>query len=172
MVIGYPAPNPDMNYYKNEYGGRLPIGSMKELRKEKRKRSLLYISRFMFLGGAFGLLVIGVLRFTAVDTPTVHEAILNLYYLFFGCLILLTQLHVHKVVDAFRFLNYYWGKSLFCFFLASLSFSNKMESFLRWILSLYFIACGACFCALSWIDSERDRWQAETDKKLIETAGY
>jgi hypothetical protein len=124
--MGYPA-NPEMNYYKNEYGGRLPIGSMKELNKEKSKRTLLYISRLMFLGGAFGLLAIGVLRLTAVDTTTVHEAILNLYYLFFGSLIILTQLQVHKVVDSFRFLNYYWGRSLFCFFLASLSFSNKLE---------------------------------------------
>ena len=87
------------HYYKNEFGGRLPIGSMKHYRKEKRKQTLLYVTKFMFIGGALGLVLIAFLRFTAVDTPTVHEAILNLYYLFFGVIMLLSQCNVHKVVD-------------------------------------------------------------------------
>jgi len=53
----------------------MPIGSMKNkkaLDKEKRKRSLLYVSKIMFFAGAVGLLVIAFLRFTAVTTPTVQ----------------------------------------------------------------------------------------------------
>jgi hypothetical protein len=53
----------------------------------------------MFFGGALGLIVIAILRFTAVNTPTILEALLNVYYLFFGALMILSQLNVHKVVD-------------------------------------------------------------------------
>lgn len=55
-------------YYKNEYGGRLPIGSMKMRKKQKSKKTLLYITKFMFTGGALGLIGIGILEFTAVNT--------------------------------------------------------------------------------------------------------
>jgi hypothetical protein len=41
----------------------------------------------MFLGGAVGLIIIAALRFTAVDTPSVHNAIMNFYYLFFGVVV-------------------------------------------------------------------------------------
>jgi hypothetical protein len=63
---------------------------MKHFRKEKRKQTLLYVTKFMFIGGALGLVLIAFLRFTAVDSPSVHEAILNLYYLFFGVIMLLS----------------------------------------------------------------------------------
>ena len=63
-AIGYPA-------YPNEYGGRLPIGSMKNRRTEKRKKSLLYITKFLFFGGALGLIVVAILRFTAVQEALV-----------------------------------------------------------------------------------------------------
>lgn len=86
VVIGYPSGQ----FYENEYGGKLPIGSMKERKKEKRKRNLLYITRMMFIMGAVGLLAIAVLRFTAVNTPSVQDAVLNLFYLFFGAIMILT----------------------------------------------------------------------------------
>lgn len=129
---------------------------MKHKKKEKRKRTLLYVTKFLFLGGAIGLIVIAILRFTAVNTPTIHSAIINLYHFFFGLIIILSQMNVHKVVDNFRFLNYYWGKCLFCFFLASMSFTNKTESFERWVLSIYFFACAACFLALCHYDKGKD----------------
>jgi hypothetical protein len=84
----------------------------------------MYVTKVMFFGGALGLIVVAALRFTTIGTQTVHQAILNFYYLFFGVVLVLTQLHFHRVVDLFRFLNYYWGKCVFCFFLASLAFSN------------------------------------------------
>lgn len=120
----------------------------------------------MFLGGAIGLIVIAILRFTAVNTPTIHDAIINLYHFFFGLIIILAQMNVHKVVDNFRFLNYYWGKCLFCFFLASMSFSNKTESFERWVLSIYFFACAACFLALCHYDKGKDAEQKMFDQQL------
>ena len=54
----------------------------------------MYVSKAMFLGGAVGLIVISALRFTTVSTASVKDAILNLYYLFFGVLIALTQFNL------------------------------------------------------------------------------
>ncbi len=53
----------------------------------------------MFFGGALGLVIVAALRFTVVLTESIHDAILNFYYLFFGIVLVLTQLNVHKVAD-------------------------------------------------------------------------
>jgi hypothetical protein len=42
----------------------------------------------MFIGGALGIIAIAFLRFTAVDTQTIQEALINLYYLFFGVIMI------------------------------------------------------------------------------------
>ena len=57
---------------------------------EKRKRTLLYVTRMMFIGGALGMIAISVLEFTTVTTPSIQDAILNLYYLFFGLIMICT----------------------------------------------------------------------------------
>ena len=74
---------------------------------------------------------------------------------------------MHKVVDKFRFLNYYWGKCVFCLFLGSLSFSNQ-EAFVQWIMTIYFVACAICFLILAFMDRGRDKEQWKIDQKIIE----
>ena len=82
---------------------------------------------------------------------------------------LCTSLNVHKVVDQFRFLNYYWGKALFCSLLAGISFcTNQVESFVRYIVSMYFLGCGLCLWVLAYYDRARDIKQGEIDKTIIE----
>lgn len=74
--------------------------------------------------------------------------------------------------DKFRFLNYYWGKCLYCLFLTSMSFSSSIEPFLQYILSIYFLVTAVCFLVLSFKDRERDLQQWEVDKKIIEQTVY
>eukprot|EP00347_Sterkiella_histriomuscorum_P012644 403367780 len=155
-------------YYKNTYGGTLPIGSMRLQKREKRKRRLQYVTKCLFFGGAVGLVVIAALRFTAVEGQSIHSAIMNCYYLFFGVITALTQLNVHKVADQFRFLNYYWGKGIFSLFLASISFSNKEEAFLQWIMTIYFFTTAALMFILAVIDKSRDLEQLQKDEKIIQ----
>ena len=68
--MGDPVKNAD-NYYGSVKGSRLPIGSKKLKKREQRRRRLLYASRFLFLGGAVGLIVLSALRFTSVNSSTV-----------------------------------------------------------------------------------------------------
>ena len=48
-----------------------------------------------------------------------------------------------------------------------MSFCDQEEDFVRWIVSLYSLACFGCFTALAFLDRERDRRQAEYDSQLI-----
>jgi len=48
-----------------------------------------------------------------------------------------------------------------------MSFCDKGENFIRWVVSLYSLSCSGCFVALSFIDRERDLAQAEFDERLI-----
>ena len=82
---------------------------------------------------------------------------MNMYYFFFGIVVILTQAGIDKVVDKFRFLNYYWGKGSFCLFLCSLAFANNQETFVKWILGLYFLICAVCFFVLTFIDKQQDK---------------
>ncbi|CDW89987.1 UNKNOWN [Stylonychia lemnae] len=161
-------PQEPVYFYKNTYGGTLPIGSMRLLKREKRKRRLQYLTKSLFFGGSIGLIIISALRFTAVQEQTVHEAIMDFYYLFFGVVVALSQLNVHKVADQFRFLNYYWGKGIFCMFLASISFSNKEEAFVQWIMTVYFFITAAMMFILALLDRTRDVEQGKIDWKIIE----
>ena len=38
---------------------------------------------------------------------------------------------------------------------------------MRWIVSLYSLACFGCFTALAFLDRERDLMQAEYDRQLV-----
>lgn len=51
-------------YYENKYGGTLPIGSRRLQKRAQRKKNLKYVSKFMFIGGAVGLVVISAIRFS------------------------------------------------------------------------------------------------------------
>ena len=118
------------------------------------------MTRLLFLGGALGLIVIAALRFTSVASQGMHQAIMNCYYIFFGVVVALTQLNVASVVNAFRFLNYYWGKGLFCLFLASISLANSQDAFIQWVLTIYFFICATLMFILTLVDKERDKEQA------------
>ena len=113
------------------------------------------------------MIAIAILKFTAVSTSSVHEAIIDCYYLFFGIVTVLSQLNFKRISDQFRFINYYWGKALFSLFLASLSFSGQTQSFTTYILSIYFMICALCFLALIFCDSKADKRQAKKDALVL-----
>ena len=81
---------------------------------------------------------------------------MNCYYLFFGVIVALMQLNVASVINSFRFLNYYWGKGLFCLFLASLAMSNSEDMFIQYVFTIYFLVCGSLMFILAVLDRERD----------------
>ena len=148
-------PNDPSRYYKSPHSS-LPIGSIRLQRREKRKRRLRYVTKSLFFGGSLGLIAITVVRFTTVDTQTVHETILNFYYFFFALVMTLSQLHVHIVVDKFRLLNYYWGKAIFSLFIGSLSCADSDEEFVQWLMASYFFVCALLMFILAYIDRAKD----------------
>lgn len=94
--------------------------------KMKRYKSTCErIGKLLFLTSAVLLISVSALRFTVVDMQSMHEAIMNFYFLFFGVVLALQQLGIRYIKRNFRFLNYHWGKSLFCMFIAFASLSNS-----------------------------------------------
>ena len=53
-----------------------------------------YMSKFLFIMGAVGMIGISSIRFTSVAVPSVHDVILDCYYLFLGFIIALSQLDI------------------------------------------------------------------------------
>ena len=65
----------------------------------------------------------------------------------------------------FRFLNYNWGKSLWSFFLCTVSYSTDEKAWIQYVMSVYFFICGVCFAILSVWFWQRDRDQSERDEE-------
>mmetsp|Transcript_5557 Transcript_5557/g.3927 ORF Transcript_5557/g.3927 Transcript_5557/m.3927 type:complete len:85 (+) Transcript_5557:324-578(+) len=84
----------------------------------------------MMLVGSLGLITISALRFTLVESETFHDVVLNIYYMIIGIVLALSQMNIKRIRKNFRLLNYYWGRGIFCFFLASISFSESVEVYL------------------------------------------
>jgi len=81
------------------------------------------------LVGALGMIVMSAIRFSLIKSQTVHEVILNGYYLFFGIVLVVAQLKLQWLTDNFRFLNYHWGRFVFMLFLASMTCTSTGEPF-------------------------------------------
>ena len=116
------------------------------------KRNLQMISSALFISGAVGMIIVGAIRFSEMDQQTVHDVILNFYFLFIGVILAFHEFEVACVVSGFRFLQYHWGKCILCLFLCSISFSNNEQTFIQYVTSLYFFVVGCCFLVLSCAD--------------------
>ena len=79
----------------------------------------------MFLTSAVLLIAVSALRFTFVDMQSMHEVFMNFYFLFFGVILALQQLGLKRIKRNLRFLNYNWGKAVFCLFIGCISLSNR-----------------------------------------------
>ena len=117
------------------------------------------------------MVLISALRFTLVDSESVHDTIVDAYFLFLGLVVGLSQMNVRFVVTNFRFINYHWGKFALSFFLACMSFAsgneNKDVAFVQYIVTIYFLMVALLFMFLSLVDRERDIQQAIIDKQDI-----
>ena len=129
---------------------------------------MFYMSKFLFICGAVGMVIISALRFTVVDLESVHQCIIDAYFLFLGLIVGLSQLNIKYFKNNFRFLNYNWGKFALSLFLATMSFSSGEESkkiaFVQYIITIYFLIVAVLFLVLSFIDRPRDLKQWELDK--------
>ena len=153
--------------YKNPLDGKMPIGSKRLQERNRRKRTLRYFTKILFFGGAIGLIVIAALRFSTLSTESIHQAFLNFFYLIFGIVIVLAMLNFQKITKQIRFINYNWGKCLFCLFLSTLSYSGTDEPFVQYLVAVYFLICCLCFAALSYFDSVNDKRQHKRDMLLL-----
>lgn len=137
----------------------------KEIKKSEEYINILQIvSLIMFMAGALGLISISALRFTTVETQGVHDAILNFYFLFLGICQALVQLNVSCIKRNFRCLNYYWGKSLYCLFLCTMSYSTDNKAWIQYVMTVYFMILGVCFSILACFRRSVDREQEEKDE--------
>lgn len=56
----------------------------KASRSQMIKRNLAIVSSSLFMAGAIGMIVVGAIRFSEMEAQSVHDVILNFYFLFLG----------------------------------------------------------------------------------------
>ena len=97
---------------------------------------------------------------------------MNFYYLFFGVLLALQQLGLKRIKRNLRFLNYYWGKALFCLFIGSVSLSNRQNSALQYMNAALFLLMSALLGAMACTDRQVDLDQMAKDETAWEEFWY
>ena len=123
------------------------------------------VSTVLFFAGSLGLISISAIRFTVVETQTIHEAILNCYFLFLGICQALSMMNIGFIKRNFRFINYNWGKSLYSFFLCTISYSTDEKAWIQYVMSVYFFFCGICLLFLAFWFRNRDQELSEKDEE-------
>ena len=98
------------------------------------------------------MIAVSSLRFSVIEMQGVHAAILNFYFLLLGVMTALSQIDVKIISRNFRFINYHWGKALFCLFLVSISMSDQEDTFLQWINAIYFLGLAIAYIVLAIAD--------------------
>ena len=75
------------------------------------------------------------------------------------------QLGLKSIKRNFRFLNYYWGKAIFCAFIACASLSNSQNQMLQYVNAFLFFGLTAGMIVLAIIDRASDREKSEQDEE-------
>ena len=85
MKSGINEETRDMSYPEVPHV-RKPVVKKKKpsMEAQQNKRTLIFVSKLLFLVGSLGLICVSALRFTIVDSETIHDVLMNFYYLFFG----------------------------------------------------------------------------------------
>ena len=63
-----------------------------------------------------------------------------------------------------RFLNYHWGKALYCMFIATVSMSNSQNQFIQYVNSALFFILAIMYVILAVIDRQKDQERFEVDE--------
>ena len=139
----------------------------KETDAEKKQRythTCAYVGKMLFLASSILLVTVGAIRFMFIDSQSIHEVIMNFYFLFFGVVLALLQLNVRFIKRDFRFLNYHWGKALFCCFIAFSSTSNSQNQIMQYVNAALFFVLTFIFAALSVLDRSGDLDRSAQDE--------
>ena len=139
----------------------------KESDADKKKRythTCAYVGKLLFLASSIILVTVGALRFMVIDSQSIHEVIMNFYFLFFGVVLALLQLNVRCIKRDFRFLNYHWGKALFCCFVAFASTSNSQNQIMQYVNAALFFVLTFIYAALAVLDRSGDRDRSAQDE--------
>ena len=98
-----------------------------EKKTKNYRATFTMVVKKAFLASSIMLIAVSALRFMVMEQQTMHEIIMNFYFLFFGILLALQQLNLKMMQRNFRFLFYHWGKTVFCFFIGCMSLSNTQN---------------------------------------------
>lgn len=165
---------PETNFYTQTLQSDEGEKQKKLTRRKQRKarqvanrrlwnQTLDAVTKGLFITGACGMIGIGLIRFSAVEMNSVHDVILNIYFLVVGIIIAASHMEFTAVQRNFRVLNYHWGRALLSFFLCSLSFPDNEQTFVQYLMVMYFFIVGCCYITLSIADRKHDIEQERID---------
>lgn len=131
---------------------------------EKVKRA----AKLCHFAGAGLLFVTSIMRIISLSFNGL-DFLLSLYYIFFGLIIVGTELRMPKVLTYFYFMNFSFGKAIFAGFVATIVFSSDIIQIATFVFFLVaccgFIVLGALFTKKEMEDAIPKRLDSQTESK-------
>ena len=106
-----------------------------------------FVARICHFVGAGLLLLLGIMEFARLDFIAT-TFFMNIYYILFGIVIVLTELGFQRVIDNFYFMRFYFGKSFFCGFIGILCFGSSY--WVRLLTAIFFVVACIAFLILGF----------------------
>ncbi|KAL4441571.1 hypothetical protein ABPG74_021503 [Tetrahymena malaccensis] len=105
------------------------------------------------------LIIVSIVSF-ATDTLYPINAILDIYYIFFGISLVCAEWDIVYVVDNFKLLSSFFGRGIFCIFLGTILLddsSQKASSILSLTIGIILITVGLAYEVLACTVKNQDK---------------
>jgi hypothetical protein len=131
---------------------------------------LEYVLKTVTILCGVGLVFLGIIELINYDFDGFRGFFLDVYYVLFGILLCLSELPCDGIISCFFFLKFYFGKFLFCLFLATITFTLDPIYFL--IISVALFCASILYLILSLSSKKDFSGAAEKESKPIKREEY
>ena len=137
---------------------------------ESRSKVLEYVLKIVTVACGVGMVFLGVLGLINYDYDGVRGFFLTVYYVLFGLLLCVSEMPCDALMTCFFFLKFYFGKFLFCLFLATITFS--WDPFYYLIISIALFCVSILYLILSFTRENDFSGVAAKEEKEIDREQY
>ena len=126
------------------------------------------VAKLCHFAGAGLLFLTSIMRFITFNFKGI-DFLLSLYYIFFGLIIIGTELRMDKVLTYFYFMNFSFGKAIFAGFIATMVFSSdwiQLATFAFFLVACCgFLVLGALFTKKEMEDAIPKTLDSQSESK-------
>lgn len=143
---------------------------------EKCKTAFVTILKVVDLVIGIAIIGLGIYNFYSVGVDTSREFFLSFYYIFFGALLIITEIPNERIKACFYLLSFPFGKAMYLLFMSCLTFDLDKAVYLLFTIVYICTAILHTVYMVLFYDPEegeqKSPQKSNTKKKSLENPGF